>query len=675
MKLLNFNVIYITLFLILGIAVQNYAGFHLWNIILWGSGSVIIVFALQFIPSRKSFFTPIYSVNLAIVFFCLGAVLLSLRSPAYLPNHYSQFPHDKSHELVVKIDERIKSSIYHKKYYAHIISLDGKSVNGRILLNQELETSSRQFHVDDLLIAQTELQQIATPLNPHQFNYAHYLQNRGIHHQIYLNASNHQVLSSGPSGLFGYAALFRRTIQHQLESGGFNDSSIQMINALLLGQKQDIDPDLYNNFIKAGTVHILAVSGLHVGIILLILTWLFKPLLHLKYGRILRSTLIVVLLWLFAFTAGLSPSVTRAVTMFSIVAIAMHLRRQTNIYNTLATSALLLLLINPNLLFEVGFQLSYTAVLSIVMFQPLIVSVWTPKFGVVNYLWQVFGVTLAAQLGVAPLSLFYFHQFPGLFFLSNVVVVPFLGVLLGFGLLVVALSLLNFVPKFLVTTFEWLIDTLNGFIAWIAQFEKFLFKDIPFDGVEVLLSYGIFICLFAYCSTRRAIWMGGLLTIFLLFQIYLTNIEMNEPFEKLIVFNKSREGIIGIQKEYVLHTHHRKRDSLGYEYKFLKNYVVGERIKEWKTLESLSVFKIADKTVLVMDSLGLYQRLSFKPDVLVLQYSPKVNFDRLLKVISPEQVVADASNYRSYVKRWEKSCKKNNTSFHYTAEAGAFILK
>ena len=229
----------------------------------------------------------------------------------------------------------------------------------------------------------------------------------------------------------------------------------------MLGQRQDISKEIYNSYTQAGAIHILAVSGLHVGIILLLLNFIFKPLIYFKNGNYIKLIVIVLILWSYAVIAGLSASVVRAVTMFTAVAIGMHLKRPTNVYNTLTISAFFLLLFKPMFLFDVGFQLSYLAVLAIVIIQPMLEKLWKPKFKLIDFFWKIFTVTIAAQFGIIPVSLYYFHQFPGLFFLSNLVIIPCLGFILGFGILIIILGLLNLLPNFLASTFGFVICSLG----------------------------------------------------------------------------------------------------------------------------------------------------------------------------------------------------------------------
>src|SRR5690606_7904768 len=172
-----------------------------------------------------------------------------------------------------------------------------------------------------------------------------------------------------------------------------------IIQALVLGEKKDIDKNLYNEYAAAGAVHILAVSGLHVGILYFILAFLLNPLKRIKSGSYLHAIIIVLLLWGFAMLSGLSPSVTRAVTMFSFFAVAGIFGRQTNTLNTLFLSFLTLLIINPMWLFQVGFQLSYLAVFFIVWLQPIFYKVGYSKSRIIRKIWTIISVTIAAQIG------------------------------------------------------------------------------------------------------------------------------------------------------------------------------------------------------------------------------------------------------------------------------------
>ncbi|NNC45436.1 MAG: ComEC/Rec2 family competence protein, partial [Winogradskyella sp.] len=511
------------------------------------------------------------------------------------------------------------------------------------------------------------------PLNPFQFNYAEYLSNKYIYGQVMLNENNYFKLPHQTNSILGLADTIRTTINNRLLSSGINGDPLAIINALLLGQRQDIDDTIYNNYVNAGVIHILAVSGLHVGLLLIILNYLFKPLLYFKHGKIIKLVLLILFLWSFAVIAGLSASVTRAVAMFSIVTIAYFYRRATNIYNTLAISAFFILLIKPSFLFEVGFQLSYLAVIAIVSIQPLIYRLWRPKKKLLDRLWQIFTVTLAAQFGVVPISLYYFHQFPGLFFVSNLVIIPLLGIILGLGLFVILLALLNILHPIIALVFSSIINYLNNFISWIASFETFLLQDLSFGLLQMVSAYVVIIAFTYFAKTKS--FRGAIASLFCV--VFLQSASMYYKIansnDELVIFNKSRSSLLLSKQNDRVTLYSDFDDTIVERLKPVKDYMVGRYVSASEAKPLKNVYTINSKVVLVVDSMGIYNTESFKPDFVLLRNSPKINIYRLLTELNPELVIADASNYRTYVQRWKATCTKQKVPFHYTYEKGAFI--
>jgi competence protein ComEC len=207
---------------------------------------------------------------------------------------------------------------------------------------------------------------------------------------------------------------------------------------------------------------------------------------------------------MFAFVAGLSASVVRAVTMFTFLAIGLSFQRKNVVEFSLIASMFFLLIIKPMFLFDVGFQLSYLAVFGIIWVQPTLYKFWTPKLKIVNKFWQLFTVSIAAQAGILPLSLFYFHQFPGLFIASNLVVIPFLGAILIGGIVIILLSLINLLPQFLATIYGFVIAKMNNFVSWISDQEQFLFKDLSVSFLMMIASYLGIIFLVSFLMHRSS---------------------------------------------------------------------------------------------------------------------------------------------------------------------------
>ena len=676
MQWFKFTIIKLTLFLVLGILLGYFLDVSLTLSFSLNLISVLCL-TLLFILNRFGFkLKTLFGLLTYLTFICIGLLAVCIHNPMNHQDHYSnlfksEFNSDQT--ITFKVKEVLKSSNYHDKYVIDFINIDGNKVTGKSLLNVQKDSTQKSLRIDDIVFSKTIIKDLIPPLNPHQFNYKEYLKKQYIYHQIFLNNDEFMVINQSNRLIYGFASKLRETINQKLKPYNFKPDELAIINALLLGQRQDISEETYNNYANAGAIHILAVSGLHVGIILLILNFLFRPIGLMPYGPYIKTLLIIILLWCFAIIAGLSPSVMRAVTMFSIVAIGLNFKRATNIYNTLAISMFILLLFKPTFLFEVGFQLSYLAVFSIVWIQPLIFRLWNPKFYVVNKLWQILSVTIAAQFGVLPLSLYYFHQFPGLFFISNLVIIPFLGLILGFGILIILLSFLNILPNILAISFGRIIGFMNDFVGFISRQEEFLFKHISFGILFVISSYLLIIAtvkLFKKQSYKSVIF--ALMSIAIFISVLIFNTYENATNEFLI-FHKSRFSIIGIKHDRNLTLHHNLKSDNYTDEKLLVNYKIGNSIKNIEQDTIRSLYKINEELLLVVDSIGVY-KTSFKPDYVMLRNSPKINLDRLIDHLQPRMIIADGSNYKSYQERWFKTCVKKEIPFHQTSKKGAYIM-
>lgn len=604
---------------------------------------------------------------------CIGAFSMSLSQPENFRSDYTHQISKGNHSWHLKIREVLKPSAYSDRYIASLQSLDHKNATGKILIIRPVDSMGRSLEVDDELMVYSDIANIAKPLNPYQFDFNQYMSGLGVNHQIRLGPNNHYVLSRSSPTLFGVAAVIRKKIVTTLKAANFGTEELGIIQALLLGQRHDISDDTYNDYKNAGAVHILAVSGLHIGIILLLLEFLLKPLERLPKGKTIKLVVIVLLLWGFAILAGLSASVVRAVTMFSFVAYALYLNRPSNTFNILALSMFFILLVfDANLLFQVGFQMSYAAVFAIIWIYPLLQKCWYPKNWLLRKSWQLLSVSVAAQLGVLPISLFYFHQFPGLFFITNLLVLPFLGLVLGLGILVIMLSLLNVLPPFLAQRYDHLIGSMNTVIGWVADQEAFVFKNISFDGPQLILSYLIIITMilvFSKATFNRT--MSFLLAI-IGFQLYLIMVSYQaKQVEILCLVHQTRNTAFLWQQGNdltVLTPHPQKVEPI------VNDYQMAKRIGNTTYLPMQNSFLVAEKKMLVVDSLCIYPAIQATTNYVLLTDSPRLNLERLIDSLKPNVIIADGSNYRSFVKRWAKTCLTKKLPFHYTGEQGAYYF-
>lgn len=677
MRLLNFTIIKLTFCLIVGILVGFLCNISL-NIILALTVSFLIALLVSYIIVKNQFIKTIWFGALAfLLMVSIGILITHFHNQKNFSNHYTKHLSGESDTLktiTFRVREVLKPGNYYDKYVIDILNVNGLESKGKSLLNIEKDTSKTTLKVDAVFITKTDFKDLIHPLNPHQFDYKNYLDKTYIYHQLFISNESLLKVSAKTHTLFGVANTIRNYINSKLKPYNFNPDELAIINALLLGQRQDISEEVYSSYTNAGAIHILAVSGLHVGIILLILSFVLKPFERFKHGKLIKTILLVGFLWSFALIAGLSASVTRAVTMFSIVAIAINLKRPTNIYNTLAISMFIILLFKPLFLFDVGFQLSYLAVFAIVTIDPYLYNLWLPKNWLVDKYWHTLTITISAQFGIIPISLYYFHQFPGLFFISNLVIIPLLGVILGFGILVILLAVINILPQFIASFFGYIISLMNSFVGWVSKQEAFLFKDIPFNILYVFASYLLIIFGMSFIIKKRNIYLKlGLLSI-MIFQSVFLYTNYSKPENEFVIFHKSRYTLLGNTNNNKVIFSNDFDSITASTNNIIKDYTIGNHINKIEKDTLKSVYLLNNKKLLVIDSLGVYNIKSFTPDYVLLRQSPKINLNRLIDSIKPKYIIADGSNYKSYIEQWQSICKKRKLPFHQTSKKGAYII-
>jgi len=677
MKVLQFPLARITIGFVAGILVAYYF-----------KPAVLVVFSLLFIAvctfivaffvSKRNAVNSIYfGLTTYFLAFGIGASTQIIHTDSFQSTNYihAKAVFEEPHLISFTIREKLRSSSFNDRYIVLVNQIDDSLKTGKILLNVRKDSMNHSFEIGTHLKIIGSLYQNSPAKNPNQFDYGKYLENKQIYAQIYADSSEIKVGSNVEKDVWYYTSRLRSKIIRNLEKSNFNNAELNVAIALILGQQQDISSEIIKDYQYAGAVHILSVSGLHIGFILLFVTFLLKPFPNTRRGSFIKLIIILVSLSTFGVIAGLAPSVLRSVTMFSFVAIGMYLRRSTNIFHTLLVSMLLILLFQPSFLFDVGFQLSYLALFFILWLQPLLAQLWSPKNRIANYFWEILTVSFAAQIGTLPLSIYYFHQFPGLFFVTNLVIIPFLSVIMGLGVLVMVLAAFDFVPLFLAQSLEWSIYILNKIINSIASLDQFIFRDIPFN-LQLLLSLYLLIIAtiiwFKKPSFKRLVLVliGVLVCQIAYFEIYWTIQNQRE----LVIFNSKKNTLI-TEREGANITLYANDILLKTVSKnnTLASYSMGNfsSFKFKKRLRNLIYFN--GNKILVVDSLGVYP-MDIRPDIVVFTQSPKINFERFLQTIKPKMVVADASNFKTIQKLWKATCLKEKIPFHATGEKGFYRL-
>ena len=361
--------------------------------------------------------------------------------------------------------------------------------------------------------------------------------------------------------------------------------------------------------------------------------------------------------------------------MFTAVTLGLFSNRRSNISNYLFLSIFILLCAHPLYLFDLGFQLSYVSVFSIIWLSPLLKRFWRPKYKVASYFWNLLVISLSAQIGILPLSLFYFHQFSGLFFASSLVVIPFLGIILGFGFLVLVLDQLAIVPVFFINAYDTIIRFMNDLMGFLSSHKNFVFENIYFPSVFILLAYGLIFSLERYlkkATSRNFMYM--LISIIFLQAALLFEKRKTQLSSSFIVTHQTMQSTIIERKRDVLKASSSLNSTDPKLTRLISPYQQSYfPVKTIIDSAFQNLFRAGEKRVLVVDNAVIFQQLNFNPEILILRNSPKVNLDRFLNLFHPEIVISDGSNFSTYAKRWRTSCKKHGIHFHDTFINGAFV--
>lgn len=604
--------------------------------------------------------------------FALGLWSMARTLPENRPMHYAHSANSKAVPVQVRVLEELRHNSYSYRYLGEVTSLDGRPAEGKVLLEVRRDSSTLFLEVGEELLSAKFPSRLKAPGNPGEFDYREYLEGIGVYGRLSLEPPAILRLETRKKGILAFVKKIRTHLLGTLEDMGLDEAELGIAKALLLGDRTRVEPDLYASYRKAGALHLLAVSGLHVGILAAFLYGLLGPLRHFRHGRMLRFLVGTSLLWGYALLCGFSPSVVRAVILFSFVSYALYIQRPGETLHFLAVAwILMLVLINPAWLLQVGFQLSFAAVWAIVVFTPFLFKQWPWKGRVGSSLGRLVCVSVAAQSGTLPLTLFYFHQFPGIFLLSNLLLLPGIGILLAMGFACLFLQAIGLLPSLLAFCYGQSLSLMNGLIRWTGGLDGFHVEGIPWDSPQLVLSAMVLVFLGMYFRLGQRRWLEGAALMLLGFQAWSFVLRMDHlKTNTWIVPHKVKAGGFWVRQGSQLQVF--TGDSLPMR-PLLRDAGTVWYVDSVRFRPLSGSYRLGQHSVRVLDSSSLYSPSEPSPDFLVLSGSPRLHLERLLEALGPGQVIADGSNYKSLVAHWKRSCETRGIPFHDTAAEGAFV--
>lgn len=674
--------------LIIGIIIQWYLQIPVltWIIIL--STATLITISYSLLPFLKRFrLAGLNGISINAIFIAAGAILTWQHD---IRNQTEWFGNsiNQGQKMIVTLSENPiqKTKSYKAEAEINYITENGKLINkkGRLILYFSIDSFPLSLSQGSI-IAFTKLPQpIKSTGNPGSFDYNRYCLFKGITHQAYLTYKDYQVSDErNESFLPRFINSIRKNVLAVLRKYIPGEKEKGLAEALLIGYKDDLDKTLVQSYSNTGVVHIIAISGLHLGLIYWLLVNLLKPLQRKKSIQWLRPVLIIAGLWLFSLLAGAQPSVLRSAVMFTCIVIGEGLNRKASIYNSLAASAFLLLCYNPFWLWDVGFQLSYAAVLSIVIFMQPVYNWFFIQNKSLDFLWKMTAVTIAAQILTVPLSVFHFHQFPNYFLLTNFIAVPVSSLILLGEIL---LCIISFIPAAAIITGKIISGMIWFMNTWIERVEALPFS--LWDGLQVNLTQTLMLLLatafisYWLLEKQKKGLIAGLIALLGFVLLRTVSFTQAQQQQKLIVYNVPGKKAIDIIEG---NKYHFIGDTSLYSDDFARNFHLKPSRILNRVQESFDnsfshhgkYISCRSKKIMMLDEKTNFKSLpGEKPeiDLLVLSGNPKLYISTLAKNISLHQVVIDGSVPAWKSKYWKKDCDSLHIPWHDVSEKGAFVM-
>lgn len=675
--------------LVVGILLQWYFQISIEHIIASFISFGIAFLLFLVLPVAWRFkLSPVQGLIIQMLFISLGSWLTWQKEIRHNSAWYGHVYRDSSY-LVVRIEEPLaeKAKSFKAGGTVEAVIQNGQSIpaTGKLLLYFSKDSLDINLNYGDRIILDKKLQPIKNSGNPGTFDYQQYAAFRGIHHHVFLKYTDWQLVAGSRKNLFYQFVYSARTyvlsvLRRTIHSG---KDELGITQALLIGYTNDLDKDLVQAYSNTGVVHIIAISGMHLGLIYVLLLWIFANIPLIRRSKFTQLVLILVCLWLFALLTGASPSVLRAAVMFTCIAIGKNIKKQVSVFTSLAVSAFILLCYNPYYLWAAGFQLSYLAVIGIVVFQKPIYHCLYVENKWVDKIWQLISVSTAAQLLTFPVCIYYFHQFPNLFLISNLIAVPLATVVLYAAMVLVTFSWVPFLGTYLGKVVGGLTGAMNACILWLNDLPFAVWDRIPSTVYSTVLLYAILLCFSAWLLAKNKKYLLFGLVALLGFSI-LTAVNKWLAYKqaKIIVYNIPQHQAIdfvrGNRYQFV-------GDPILLEDGMLQNFhmrpgrIAQQLYNKTDSLDGIFhkniFYQLNDKKILIIDKPIILKPLQMKIDLdlLIISRKPTITIAQLTKIFNFKQVVFDASNPDWKIEKWKQECNNLGIEFHAVPVTGAFI--
>jgi len=616
---------------------------------------------------------------------CSGTLLLYQSDIRHQKRYFGKILTDSSC-LILSIDAPLEERPRSWKTTATVRGVftagSWQAARGKVLLYFAKDSIPPALSYGHQLMLMNKLQPVSHSGNPGVFDYRQYCAYQQIFHQAYLQPQDWYLLPEKSGHPFtSFILRCRMYCLHTLRQYLGDGPESGLAQALLIGDRQALDKDMVQAYTNTGIVHIIAISGMHVGLIYITLLWLLQWWAGNTLARFTKTMLLLIALWGFAFLTGAAAAVLRAVVTFSAMAIGtLLLGRHSNSYNTLAASAFLLLCYDPHLIADTGFILSYLAVLSILLFYKPLYKTWFIRHKWLDKLWEIAALSIAAQILTLPVCLLYFHQFPNYFLLANIVAVPLSGIVIYGEILLLLFAGMHEVATYLGIGVKYLIQGMNGWVEWLNGLPYGLITHIHINTYQTICMY---LLLAALLSWRLLKWHKGLhatLSMCLLCSLlHVVNIIRSRQQQKMIIYHTPAYTAI----DFIAGSRVQFAGDTGLWQTPVAQQIqatrAGLRVNTGKINHLVrlgSYFRFGSKQlVIIRERLPVTPaQKKFKTDYILLSHNPDVDIRQLQEFFEFEHLIFDGSNSHRKIQQWKNDCYALTLRCFSVPDQGAYVI-
>jgi len=671
-----------------GIVIQYYFEFSLMTVVLNLLINSIFFFLFYKLPLHYRYrFQRLQSAFLIVMIISFGMMLTrhqDLRnSNSFFLNHYQ-----KGDELLLRIEAPLTEKQHSFTTTATVHSvIKNKSllpVKGKLNLIFKKNDTSRKLCYGDLIEVNNPAQSIRNFGNPGEFDNKRYNAFQQTYHQLYLKENEFNICKKNTGNILfkGIYALKEKTLKILKANISKQQGSLGIAEALLIGYKNDLDKEMLQAYSNTGVVHIIAISGLHLGLIYMVLFWLLERMPLVKRNRFVKAIILLGCLWMFSLMTGASASVLRSAVMFTCIIIGNVLNRKSSIYNSLAASAFLLICYNSYFLWDVGFQLSYFAIIGIVWLQKPIQQLFTFSNYILRKIWEMTSITIAAQIITFPICLYYFHQFPTYFLLSNLVAVPLSTIILFEEIALLCCSGLHAIQTFIGKIVESSIVIMNKWILIINKFPEAVIDFIYADVQTTLLLYAVIVMMVFFLLLKRKSYLKWSLLLLTLFSSFQSMAKLKWKQQRIfIVYHVPKNNCI----DFVEGGKYQSiSDSSLFHNKPAKYFYIEPSRKSFRVRPASAtplsidnnnvILSFYGKRIAIIDTI-INVNSPVIVDYLVLTGNPKMNIRDLADKFKFQKIIFPASNSLWKISKWKKECDSLHLHCFSVQDDGAFVVK